>query len=319
MVDALYISESDVARLVTIHDAIDALDECFAHWPAVRSENLPRGRARLPGGAFNLLGAGYSLKSVFGVKAYFAAPGGARFHVMLYSAASGALLAMIEADLFGQMRTGAASGIATRLLARRESSRLAVIGAGQQALAQVAAIAAVRPIRSVSVFSRSAEHRSAFADRIERDLEIEARPADHAESCVVGADIVTTITKSPEPVCMGAWLSAGVHVNAAGANAANRRELDRAAVVKADARFTDSTVQARLEAGEFIDLVEAGQLAWDSIDEIGDLASGKAAGRRSERDITLFKSLGLGIEDVAFAELVYRRALEQGVAGKLAI
>ena len=133
------------------------------------------------------------------------------------------------------------------------------------------------------------------------------------------ADIVTTITKSPEPVCMGAWLSAGVHVNAAGANAANRRELDRAAVVKADARFTDSTVQARLEAGEFIDLVEAGQLAWDSIDEIGDLASGKAAGRRSERDITLFKSLGLGIEDVAFAELVYRRALEQGVAGKLTI
>ena len=317
--NALYITETDVARLVTIHDAIDALDECFAHWRELRSENLPRGRARLPGGAFNLLGAGYSLKKVFGLKAYFAAPGGARFHVMLYSAESGALLAMIEADLFGQLRTGAASGIATRLLARPDASSLAVIGAGQQAFAQVAAIAAVRPIRSVSIFSRSAERRSAFARRIERELNIEAVPADSADSCVGGADIVTTITKSPEPVCLGAWLSPGVHVNAAGANAANRRELDQATILRADARFTDSIAQARLEAGEFIDRVAAGQLAWEDVGEIGDLASGATPGRRSERAITLYQSLGLGIEDVAFAALLQRRAIERGVEGRLNI
>lgn len=315
--NALYISEADVARLVTIEDAIAALDECFALWPELRQSNLPRGRARLPGGNFNLLGAGYGPKKVFGLKAYYAAPGGARFHVMLYSAESGELLAMIEADLFGQLRTGAASGVATRLLARTDATRLGVIGSGQQAFAQVAAIAAVRPIRSVAVFSRAAGNRTDFARKIERELQIEAVPADSAESCVASADIVTTITKSPEPVCMGDWLTPGVHVNAAGANAANRRELDAAAVLKADFRFTDSLVQAREEAGEYIDLVGAGRLAWGDIGEIGDLASGNAPARVSDRQITLFKSLGIGLEDVAFAELVHRRAVALGAGRRL--
>lgn len=309
---ALYLTEADVAELVTITDAITAVDECFADWSDPGTGNIARRRARLPTGVFHLMGAGYGRREVYGLKAYFAGPAGARYHVLLYSAKSGELLAMIEADLFGQLRTGAASGVATRLLARPNAETLAVIGSGKQAHAQAAAIAAVRPIRRIRVYSRSADKRTAFAQVLEKDLEIEARPTESGEQCVAGADVVITITKSAEPVCRAAWLAPGAHVNAAGANAATRRELDDDTVLAAALRVTDSLAQAREEAGEFRDLVDAGRLAWSDVHELGELVAGTIAGRTSPHELTLFKSLGIGLEDVAFADVVYRRALAAG-------
>ncbi len=309
----IYLTEDDVRGLVTVTDALEALEECFGHWRDAGTSNMDRRRARIDGANFNLMGATYGRKGVYGLKAYYAGKGGARYHVLLNSATDGRLLAMIEADLFGAIRTGAASGLATKYLAKADAATLAVIGSGKQALHQVAAIVAVRPIKTVSVYSRTPERRDAFARAVEGQFAIPTKIAADAPACVAGADIVVTITKSSEPVCRGAWLSSGVHVNAAGANAADRHELDGDAVLRADLLVTDARSQAQAEAAEFRDLVAAGRLDWNDVHELGDVVGGKIAGRRTDQQITVFKSLGIALEDVAFAELAYRRAVAAGV------
>jgi ornithine cyclodeaminase/alanine dehydrogenase len=309
----LYLTEEDVQRLVTVKDAIATLEELFATWPDQTTINLPRQRAKVGKGMFNLMGAAYGPKGVFGLKAYYGGGNGARYHALIYSAANGKLLAMIECDALGQMRTGAASGLATKLLANADAKTLAVIGTGRQAFTQVAAVCAVRPINAVRVFSPTAAHRESFAREVERELRVAAQPVASGEAAVSGADVAITITKAAEPVLHAAWLKPGAHVNAAGANAGNRREVDAETVLRAALRATDQVAQAQSEAGEYRDLVAAGKLAWSDIVELGDLVTKKAAGRKSASDITLFKSLGIALEDVAFGELAYRRALAQGV------
>ena len=308
---AIYLSEDDVCRLVTVKDAIAALEDMFATWSDPATVNLPRQRAVL-GGSFNLMGAAWGAKALFGLKAYFAGAGGARFHVLLYSARDGKLQALIEADHLGRMRTGAASGLATKLLAKPEARTLGVLGAGRQAFMQVAAVCAVRDIADIRVFSPTAAHRDAFARRIERELNVAAHPAASAEAAVGDADIVITITKSAAPVLRANWLKSGVHINAAGANAATRREVDAETVLRATVRATDHLAQAKEEAGEYRDLVATGRLKWQDIVELGDIATGKSPGRRGPADITLFKSLGIALEDIAFAGLICRRALARG-------
>jgi alanine dehydrogenase len=308
----IYLTEAEVGRLVTVEDAIETLAAMFATWGDPGTTNLPRRRARLEDGALNLMGAAYGAKSVHGLKVY-AGVKGAQFHTLLYSSLDGRLKAMIEADLLGQMRTGAASGLATRHMANADAHTLAVIGTGRQARAQAVAVCAVRPIKRVVVFSRTAERRRAFARELENELHIETSDAPSAQACVAGANVVVTITKSADPVCLARWLGEGVHVNAAGANAAHRREVYRDMVLRAAVKATDHIEQAKLEAGEFRDLVAAGKLAWSDIRELGEFATGKARGRNSPSDLTLFKSLGIALEDVAFAALVHARAIAQGV------
>jgi alanine dehydrogenase len=308
----IYLTESDVGRLVTIKDAMAALEALFATWGQPSTTNLPRQRAPLPGGAFNLMGAAYGAKGVHGLKAY-AGVKGAQFHALLYSSLDGSLKAVIEADLFGQMRTGAASGIATRLLANAHARTLGVIGTGKQSRMQVAAVCTVRPIRQVRVFSRTAEHREAYARSLQSELGVEVVPASSAQACVAEADVVVTITKSAEPVCRAEWLAEGAHVNVAGANSDARREVDAETVLRAAIKVTDHVAQAKEEAAEFRALVAAGKLEWSAIRELGELVTGKAKGRTSPSELTLFKSLGIALEDVAFAELVYERALATGV------
>jgi ornithine cyclodeaminase/alanine dehydrogenase-like protein (mu-crystallin family) len=193
----IYLTEADVGRLVTVKDAIATLEALFATWGQPSTSNLPRQRARLAGGAFNLMGAAYGAKGVHGLKAYSGVKG-AQFHTLLYSSRDGKLKAMIEADLFGQMRTGAASGLATKLLANRDAHTVGVIGAGKQSRTQIAAVCAVRPITRVKVFSRTAEHREAYARSVEKELGVEVRPASSAQACVAEADVVVTITNSAE-------------------------------------------------------------------------------------------------------------------------
>jgi alanine dehydrogenase len=314
----IYLTEADVGRLVTVKDAIATLEALFATWGQPSTSNLPRQRARLAGGAFNLMGAAYGAKGVHGLKAYSGVKG-AQFHTLLYSSRDGKLKAMIEADLFGQMRTGAASGLATKLLANRDAHTLGVIGTGKQSRMQVAAVCAVRPIKRVEVFARTAEHREAYARAMESELGLEVRPAPSAQACVAEADVVVTITNSAEPVCRAEWLAEGAHVNVAGANSYDRREVDAETVLRAAVKATDHVEQAKVEAGEFRELVAAGKLAWSAIRELGEFVSGKATGRTSRSDLTLFKSLGIALEDVAFAELVYQRALAAGVGRPIPI
>jgi ornithine cyclodeaminase/alanine dehydrogenase-like protein (mu-crystallin family) len=307
----IYLTEEDVRRLVTVKDAIATLERLFATWSDPSTINLPRQRAQAGKGSFNLMGAAWGAKQLFGLKAYFGGGNGARYHVLLYSAVDGKLLAMIESDALGQMRTGAASGLATKLLANPGARTLGVIGAGRQAFTQVAAVCAARPIKTVSVFTRTAEHRESFAKQIERELRVAAKAVSSGEAAVGDADVVIAITKAAAPVLRANWLKSGVHVNAAGANAAARREVDAETVLRA----TDQVAQARVEAGEYRDLIAAGRLHWQDIVELGDLVTGKASGRRGPADITLFKSLGIALEDIAFADLILQRAREKR-AGK---
>ena len=315
---AIYITEADVSRLVTVKDAITTLEELFATWGQPGTSNLPRQRAKLAGGAFNLMGAAYGAKNVHGLKAY-AGVKGAQFLTLLFSSSDGKLKAIIEADLFGQLRTGAASGLATKLLANPDAHTLAMIGTGRQSRTQAVAVCAVRPIKRVKVFARTPEHRERYARELGQELGIEVRPAPSAQACLAEADVVVTITKSAEPVLKADWLAKGAHVNAAGANSGDRREVDADTVLRAAVKVTDQVEQAKVEAGEFRELVAAGKLAWSDIRELGDLVTGKAKGRTSPSDLTLFKSLGIALEDMAFGELVYQRALAAGVGKPMPI
>jgi ornithine cyclodeaminase/alanine dehydrogenase-like protein (mu-crystallin family) len=314
----IYITEAEVARLVTVKDAIATLEELFATWGQPSTWNIPRRRAPLPGGAFNLMGASYGAKNVYGLKAYAGMKGG-QFHTLLYSSTDGKLKAMIEADLFGQLRTGAASGLATRLLANPDAQTLGMIGVGRQSRTQAIAVCAVRPIKRVLVFARTAESREAYARTLEQELGVEVRAAASAEACVSEADVVVTITKSAVPVFRGEWLTKGTHVNVAGANSGDRREVDGETVLRSAIKVTDHIEQAMLEAGEFRDLVAANKLKWSDVRELGELVMGNQEGRKSSSDITLFKSLGIALEDVAFGELVYQRALAAGVGKPMPI
>ena len=317
MTQPLYITEAEVARLVTVKDAIAALEEMFAAWESATTHNLPRQRARLAGGAMNLMGASYGAKSVHGLKVYAAGKGMTFGHALVYSSTDGTLKAIIECDLLGQIRTGAASGLATKLLANLDAATLGVIGTGRQSRSQVRAVCAVRPIKRVSVFARTQDTREAYAREMEKELGIEVRSAPSAEACVGEADVVVTITKSSEPVFKGSALAKGAHVNVAGANSGDRREVDAETVLRATVRVTDHIEQAKVEAGELRDLVVAGKLAWSDIHELGDVVCGKAKGRASPSDVTLFKSLGIALEDMAFGEMIYQKALAQGMGRRI--
>ena len=305
---ALYLTEEDVEALVGVEDAIASLDAAFAHWGQDGTVNLPRQRLPLPRRSLNLMAASFPAEGVFGHKAYF----GGCYYFTLYSIAERRMLALIEASALGAIRTGAASGVATRHMARDNARTVALIGAGKQGTTQLQAICAVRRIERARVFSRTAETREAFARAMSKKLDIAVEPAADAESCVRGADIVITATNSATPVVLGDWLSPGCHVNVVGANAVTRREVDGAAVQRAALVAVDDRAQARIEASELIDLAAAGRLDWNNVAELGDIVRGAVPVRRGAGDITLFKSLGIALEDVAFGNMIYRRALERG-------
>ena len=310
---ALFLREADVASLVGIEDAIAALDGAFGQWGRDGTMNLPRQRLKLPVRAANLMAASLPESGMLGQKVYYRG----FFMVTLYSMERPGIIAMIEANLLGQLRTGAASGIASREMARADATRVALIGGGRQGRTQLLAVNAVRNLTEAAVYNRNEASRTEFATRMTGELGIPVRPASSAEDCVQGADIVITATKSVDPVLDGGWLAPGVHVNTIGANAYGRRELDEAAVQKAGLIAVDDREQARVEARELIDLADAGRLDWETVAELGAIVQGRVPGRQSDRDITLFKSRGIALEDLAFGKLIYDRAIAAGVGQKL--
>jgi alanine dehydrogenase len=306
---ALYITNAEVRELVGIDDALNALEGAFAHWGAEGTANVPRQRMPLPVRSMNLMAASLPAESVFGHKAYFR---GCQLFT-LFSIEEQRLLAVIEAGVLGGLRTGAATGIAARRLARKDSKTVGLIGAGRQGRTQLMAVCATHPVEMVRVFSRTAETRDAFAAEMAKELGIEVTAAPDAESCVRGADIAIAMTTASEPVILGDWVTPGMFVAGTGANAYARRELDEATVLKADIVATDQRDQAKIEARELMDLTAAGKLAWDDVVELGDIVTDRAPGRTGDDQITVFKSLGLALEDVAFGKVIYERAVAAGI------
>jgi len=308
----IYLTEDEVAGLLDMPAAIAALDQAFHDLAAGEAMVRPRARVYAPGAALNVMPASLPAEGVMGLKAYSSTRGGGRFLVLLYATANGELLAVMEADRLGQIRTGAASGLATRYLARPESRVLAVIGSGWQAHTQVRAVCAVRPIEKVRVYSPTLQHREQFAGWVRDAVGVPAEACDTAAAAVAGADVVCTITSAATPVLTGAMLEPGMHINAAGSNRAAAAELDTAAVARAALVAADLAEQARIESGDLIAAAQAGVWDWGQVRELADVVTGRY-GRENASDITLFESQGIALEDVAAAALVYRRARERGV------
>jgi alanine dehydrogenase len=301
----LFLTESDVRELLSIEKAIELVEAAFGRLAAGQSQNQPRRRLILPAASTLHYMAGAD-GAYFGAKIYSTHPGhGAHFLFLLYSAADAEPLAMLEANYLGQIRTGAASGYATKLLARPDASAVGIIGSGFQARAQIAAMRAVRPIREVKVWSRSGENRSAFA----RDCGAVA--VDSAEQAVRGADIVVTATNSREPVLEASWIAPGAHINAMGSNRAQRRELPTELILRASLIAVDSLDQARLESGDLLLALDPELWPAHPIVELKDVRH-----RPSGNGVTIFKSNGIAVEDVAVAGYVYEQAIQKGYGKK---
>lgn len=315
---ALFLREQDVADLLTMREALTAVEKAFREQGQGRAPNQPRRRVRLPQGVLHVMAGAVPALGGIGLKAYTTFRGGARFVVLLFDSQDGRLLAVIEANRLGQLRTGAASGVATRFMARLDARVLGLLGAGYQAETQVEAICAVRPIHRVQVYSRTPEHRARFARTLSDRLGIAVVPVESARQAVEGADIIVTATTASQPVLLGEWLTPGVHVNAIGSNAAIRRELDEQAVARADRIAVDDLEQARLESGDLIYAVERGLIGWERVCPLGAIVANIVPGRLSRTEITLFESQGIALEDVAVAMRVYQLAREQGRGEEIA-
>ncbi len=314
---ALFLNEQEVAQLLPMSECVAALEEAFAHAGAGKVENKPRSRIRMPGGFFHFMAAADAGHQVFGYKAYPSFAGGARMIVMLYDYHTGQLLSCMEGSRLGQIRTGAASGLATRYMARADADSVGVIGSGFQARSQLEAVCAVRDIRRAKVFSRRPERREEFARRMGERLNLEIQPVDSARECVSDVAVAVTITSARDPVLEGDWLAPGTHVNAAGGNHWMRREVDETTVLRSEVIAVDDLDQAKLECGDLIWPESRGEFRWDLVCELQDVIAGRVAGRPNDPALTLFESMGVALEDIAAAQLVYRKAREQGIGQEL--
>jgi ornithine cyclodeaminase/alanine dehydrogenase-like protein (mu-crystallin family) len=295
--------------------ALAALEAAFREWAAGRASNQPRRRV-VGGAVLATMSAALPSSGLMGFKAYTHGATGARFWVTLFDAADGRPRALIEADWLGCLRTGAAAGIATRYLARRDAAVFTIIGVGHQALTQALAVAAVRPLREIRVFSRDAGHRAAFADQLGATLDVPVRAMASLRDAIDGAEILTTITTAAQPIFPGEWLQAGQHLNVCGSNIPDRREVDGRTIARADQLVADDVEAARLEAGDLILAEREGQLSWGRVHSLRDLLAG-TTGPRQPSDVTVFKSVGLAIEDVAAGAAVVQLAEARGVGTRL--
>jgi len=314
----LHISESEVRRLLTMPLAIAAVESISRR--QAQGEVLVHSRRRfeLPSGAFfHHMAAADIPGSVVATKQYTYVGGKLKFLVCLFSTESGDLLALIEADALGQMRTGAASGVATKYLARADARTAAIIGTGDQARTQLEAIAAVRTLEAVRVYGRDAERRTKFAAEMSAKLGIAVTVAASSAEATRDAAIVCTATTASAAVVGADDIARGTHINAIGANHMKKRELDARTVAKCDRIFVDSVEQSRLEAGDLVLAFAGDEKRWDSVRELSSLVTGICAGRTDKAHITLFKSNGIAAWDLAAALSVHRLATEQGLGRRL--
>jgi alanine dehydrogenase len=306
-----YLSERDVAELLTPAEAVDVVEACFRRLAAGAVENRPRYRLGLDGGALAVMAAADLELGYAGAKVYAGFRDGARSAVLLYRSDRPELVAVLEADTLGQLRTGAASGVAARHLARRGARSLGVIGCGRQAETQVTCIRAALPdLDRTVVYCRTPERLAGFCERF--DCEPGESHRDPAEQ-----DVVVTVTGAPDPVLRGEWLRPGALVCAVGANDGRRRELDNVVLERAAFVCCDSVEDARLESADLIEPVAAGVLDWLEVHELEEVVAGELPGRESEDEVVVFKSNGLAAWDVAAAAAVVERARERGLGREL--
>ena len=310
----LLLTEDDVRRLLTMDMALEAVEQGLRKMGLDEAHNIPRARAQTDHAVLHSMSAALKSLGVMGAKVYASsrkAP--PQFHCLLYDGKTGALLALMQADYLGQMRTGAASGVATKYMARNDATEVGLFGSGRQARTQLQAVCKVRKVRRAMVYSPNEEHRRRFAAEMSEQCQTEVISVERPETAAEDKDVIITATTSRDPVLNGNWVPQGAHINAIGSNFLGKAELDAAAVRRATAVVVDSKDQARLEAGDFQQAIDEGALHWQDVRELGQVVVGRHTVRKQPQDITLFKSLGIAVEDVALAARVHARAAAEGV------
>jgi ornithine cyclodeaminase/alanine dehydrogenase-like protein (mu-crystallin family) len=314
---ALYLTEADVTQLLDMSLAIEVVEEAFRQLADGKADNVPRVRARGRGVILHTMSAAADYLGLVGWKCYTTTRTGVRFHLGLYDSATGALIAMIEANRLGQLRTAATTAVAVEWMADVAASKLGLFGAGHQAEAQLEAVAVTRPIKQAFVYSRDETKRREFAVQMSRRLNIEVVPVDRPQDAADDLPIVVTATTSTVPLFDGNGLAEGTMVAAVGSNWLTKAEIDANVIRRADNIVCDSVAACRHEAGDFVDALEKGVFDWSQAIELAEVVAGSAVGRSMRESVTLFKSVGLAIEDVALGGKVLDLARAKGLGRAL--
>ncbi len=314
-----YIREQEVRKILTMPKSIELMEQAFRDRALGRAFDIPRQRARQPGASLNVLQGAAPQLNIIGFKASYTRPDTLVSMLHLHDHKRGNLLAMIESDWMGMMRTGAASGLATRLLARTDASVVACFGTGRHGVTQLEAICAVRDIKLAQAYGRNQERLNNFCSEMSAKLKVEVRPMQSTEQTIAGAHIINVMTRARTPVFDGKLLEPGQHINATGVNALDRCEIDLETIKRSAVIVVDSREVARNECGDLLPALEAGLLYWENIPDLADLVIGRRPGRISDTDITLFESQGMCIEDLYVGKYVLDVALEKNIGVDLPI
>jgi ornithine cyclodeaminase/alanine dehydrogenase-like protein (mu-crystallin family) len=315
---AIFLTESDVHQLMDMKSSIEIIEECFLQLHAGKATNNPRQRSYSPGIMLHSLSASAEYLNKVGWKNYTTTREASHFHVAVYNSVSGKMEALIEANYLGQLRTGAASGVATRFMTSDKVQTVGLFGAGKQAKTQLEAVCAVRNIQKVKVFCRNEKKRNQFTLKMSDQLNIPVEPVDSPEQAVKNQDIIITATTSKVPLFNGNDLKEEAHINAIGCNFWKKAEIDTTTITRSSQIVCDSILQCQKEAGDFRKAIESGILNWDKIQELADLVGGEPSlNRTSEQGLTLFKSVGLGLQDVAMGAEILKRAREKNIGQEL--
>jgi ornithine cyclodeaminase/alanine dehydrogenase-like protein (mu-crystallin family) len=314
------LGEADVARAISMAEGVRIVEAAIRQYTEGQATLLPRLSLDLPGngGAFRVMAASMPAIGAFGLKTLTGypgkrLPGETYFAILLFSAEDGALRSVMAAGHLTGIRTGAVTGVAAKYLAREDAKILGVFGAGVQARQQIAGLMAVRPITLVKIFDVDRAKAEALAACTREQFGIAACAAANAQEAVVGSDLVVTATTARQPVFRGEWIEAGTHVSGVGANTPAKRELD-ATTFQRSKIVVDFKDQALEESGDLREALKNGSIALDRVQgELGDIVTGKKEGRTSDAEITLFKSVGIAIEDIATAAYVLEQAELKGL------
>jgi alanine dehydrogenase len=307
----LWITEADVVSLMDMGEAIEALTDGLRLEGQSQAQNLAKTHTAWDqGSTLHALGAVFPEAGFAGTKTWCHTKGGATPLLMLFDSRTGALKAIIEAFALGQLRTGAASGVATRWLASPDVNEFAIIGTGKQALAQVAAMLAVRPIRHVRVFGRDEGRRAECAERIAVDYGVRASAYSTVREAIEQAAIITVVTRAQVPIVSGDMVARGTHINAIGAIAPDRVELSQDVLARASRIVVDSVAQARRLSRELIELLGDDSDQWARVEPLAQIVA-RQAGRASSDDLTVFKAMGMGISDLSLGIRLYALARER--------
>jgi ornithine cyclodeaminase len=315
---ALFIDEAAVRRLLTMPAAIEEVERAFTARARGEAFDIPRRCTRMPGGHLHILQGGAPALNLVGYKAYYLQPDKSRTSLVhLINREQGHLEAVIESDALSQIRTGAATAVAARVLARADARVVGLFGSGRHAVTQLEAVCAVRDVREVKVFGRDQARLHAFCEAMEKKVGVTVRPSPSREETVRGADMVIAMTRASEPVFDGRWIEPGQFIAATGANALDRREIDLATVKRADVIVVDSREVAQGESGDLLPAFENGLLYWENIADLGEVLIGRWPGRTDEQQVTLFESHGMALQDIYTGARVLALAREQGIGVQL--